>query len=134
MRKLIQIFLMLAMVSGGAGALLHPLTARAQTSASEAQALVVIRFNQPRVYFDQQLFSALSKALAVKPDVVFRIVSYAPVTGNDSTDARWQEVASRNTQSVLASMKNMGVPADRIEVSGQQQSGLRFDETHVFVR
>ncbi len=101
--------------------------------AAGAQPLVTIRFNQPRVYFDQQLYSAIEKAVAVKPEVMFEVVSYAPVTGNAQTDKQWQAVAGRNTRSVIATMTQIGVPMERIRVTGVSQSGLRYDETQVFV-
>ena len=103
------------------------------TDASQ-KPLVIIRFNQPRIYFDKQLFTAISKAVAIKPEVSFNVVSYAPVTGDPQADSKWQALASRDTQSVLASMQNMGIPINRIQVSGQQDAGLKYDETHIFVR
>ena len=111
--------------------LVSPSVGRAAVDGGEA--LVVVRFNQPRVYFDQQLYSAISKAVAIKPEVTFEVVSYAPATGNPQADQRWQSIAGRNTKTVIAAMTNMGVPMERISVSGESQAGLRYDETHVFV-
>ena len=111
--------------------LVLPSVGRATVDAGEA--LVVVRFNQPRVYFDQQLYSAISKAVAIKPEVTFEVVSYAPATGNAQADQRWQSIAGRNTKAVIAAMTNMGVPMERISVTGESQAGLRYDETHVFV-
>lgn len=104
-----------------------------EATAGQSPPLVTIRFNQPRVYFDQQLYSAVSKAVAVKPDVTFDLVSLAPATGNAQTDKQWQAVAGHNTRAVIAVMNNIGVPADRIIVTGRSQSGLRYDETQVFI-
>lgn len=97
-------------------------------------ALVVVRFNQPQVYYDQQLYSAISKAVAIKPDLLFEVVSYAPATGNPTTDQQWQALAGSHTRGVIDTMVGMGVPMARITVTGQSRSGLRYDETHVFVR
>ncbi len=109
-----------------------PSISMAQNQGS--QPLVVIRFNQPRVYFDQQLYGAISKALEIKPDLMLDVVSIAPSLGNEQADKKWQALAGRNTRTVIDAMKAMGVPADRMTVTGQSQSGLRYDETHVFVR
>jgi len=108
-----------------------PLGALAQTQG--LQPLVVIRFNQPRVYFDQQLYGAIAKALEIKPDLTLDVVSLAPSVGNAETDKKWQSVAGRNTRTVIDAMKEMGVPMNRINVTGQSQPGLRYDETQVFV-
>ena len=109
-----------------------PVFSHAAGAAGEP--LVIVRFNQQRVYFDQQLYSAISKAVAIKPEVTFDVVSYAPVTGNAVADKNWQSVAGHNTRAVITAMNGMGVPMDRINVTGQIQQGLRYDETHVFVK
>ncbi len=98
------------------------------------RALVILRFNQPQVYYEQPLYEAISKAVALKQTVNFDVVSYAPATGTPQIDAAWQQTASHNVQAVLGSMQRMGVPAHRIRVAGQQQPGLAYDEVHVFVR
>ncbi|MEJ0009595.1 MAG: hypothetical protein WDN72_03135 [Alphaproteobacteria bacterium] len=104
--------------------------ASAQTVPEQNRALVVIRFNQAHVYYEDSLYGAISQAVAAKPDVMFDVVSYAP---NGSDKSRWQQVASGDTQAVVASMERMGVPASRIRVSGQYLDGIRYDEVHVFV-
>ncbi|MFZ4541385.1 MAG: hypothetical protein ACOYNL_06185 [Rickettsiales bacterium] len=108
---------------------IFPVAALAQAD----QPLVIIRFNQPRVYFDTQLYSAIEKAIAIKPEVTFEVVSYAPVTSDSDKNSKWQEVASHNTRAVVKAMTGMGVPMERIHVVGQSSDGIRYDETHVFV-
>jgi hypothetical protein len=105
--------------------------------ASLAQAskpLVVLRFNQPRVAYEQPLYDAVARAVAIKPQVVFDVISYAPTTGDPRTDQAWQTTAGHNAQTVVTSLQGMGVPLSRIRLSGQQQPGLGFDEVHVYVR
>lgn len=101
--------------------------------AADEPALVTIRFNQSRVYYEQQLYSAVSKAVSVKPDVMFEVVSYAPSTGDEDLDQKWQKIAGHNTRAVINSMSGMGVPMERITVSGQAMPGIKYDETRVFV-
>lgn len=96
--------------------------------------LVTVRFNQARVYFDQQLYGAVAKAVSAKPEVMFDVVAYAPSTGNVEADKRWQSVSGRNTRAVVKAMTDMGVPMSRMNVVGQSQTGLKFDETRVYVR
>lgn len=105
-----------------------------QAHAMAGKALVVVRFNQPRVYYDQALYQAIAQAVEAKPGVMFDVISYAPETGNETENARWQEVAGAHTRTVVSSMNQMGVPSSRINVTGQRQAGLQYDETHVFVR
>ncbi len=96
--------------------------------------LVVIRFNQLQVYYEQSLYEAVSKAVAVKPTVMLSVVSAAPSTGNQANDLAWQQNASAHTQQVVASLQNMGVPLSRMNISGQRENGLRYDEVRVYVR
>ncbi len=113
--------------------LLIPLVFSAWMASAGNAPLVTIRFNQPHVYYDGQLRGAVSRALAAKPDVVFEVVSVAPVTGNASLDARWQATAGHNTKAVIEDLQAMGVPPTQIRVKGQTQPDLKFDETQVFV-
>lgn len=112
--------------------LLFAYKALAETPASTP--LVVLRFNQERVYYEQALYQAIEKAVKIKPGVMFDIVSYAPNTGQADLDARWQQVANAHAQAVIASMQQMGVPLSRMTISGQRQNGLTADELHIFVR
>lgn len=108
--------------------------ARAEGEAGGIAPLMVVRFNQSRVYYDQQLYSAISQAVTVKPDVMFDVVSNAPLTGDSSRDSDWVTTASRNTQSVVATMQSIGVPMERMRITGQAKPGIRYDETHIYVR
>lgn len=102
--------------------------------AQSAEPLVIIRFNQPRVYYEQQLYNAISKAVAIKPDLTIDVVSYSPEVTSSSASDDWQETASAHTRGVVNVLTQMGVPMSRIHVSGQRMSGINFDETHVFVQ
>lgn len=111
-----------------------PAVPQAQTVPAQNRALVVLRFNQPHVYYEEPLYNAISQAVARKSSVMFDVVSYAPATGDADADGQWQVVASHNTQLVVASMQRMGIPMSRMRVSGQRQAGLSFDEVRIFVR
>ena len=96
-----------------------------------AKPLVVIRFNQPQVYYEQSLYQAVSKAVAVRSDLMFDVVSAAP--GGTANDAGWVQTASAHTQMVVASMENMGIPQGRMSITGQREAGLHYDEVRIFV-
>ncbi len=104
------------------------------TAAHAAEPLVIIRFNQSRVYYDQQLYKAISQAVAIKPEVMIDVVSYAPETNDATVDRQWQAAASAHTKQVVNTLQSIGVPLSRISVSGQRLAGIRSDETHIFVR
>ncbi len=103
-------------------------------AASAVEPLVVIRFNASDMYYALQLHDAISQAVAIKPGVRIDVVSVAPVTGDATKDKQWQSTAGKNTRGVIAAMKEMGVPAERISVKGEARTGLEADETRIYVR
>lgn len=102
-------------------------------SAEGRVPLVTIRFNQQDVRYEQDLFAAMEKAVKAKPEVRLEIVSRAPSTGEASVDGYWQRVAGANTRRVLQTLVSMGVPPERITVTGKVDAAISFDETQVFV-
>ena len=122
------------LASGMVVAAVAPHQAQAQMTMAGPKPLVVVRFNQPNVYYDKQLYSAVSQAVTVKPEVMFDVVSNAPSTGDQDKDAQWIRLASQHTQAVVASLQKIGVPMERMRVTGHAQSGIKYDETQIFVR
>ena len=69
--------------------------------------LMIIRFNQPRVYFGKQLSLAVGKAEKVKPDIVYEVTSYVPSNFNPKQ-------ARANLQAVIGGMQMYGADISRI--------------------
>ena len=82
----------------------------------------------------RQWIDAMAQAVAKKPDLIVDVVSNAPETGNDSLDAKWVETASHNTRAVVASLERMGVPRERMRITGQADPEIKYDETRIYVR
>lgn len=114
------------------GATITGLASATAGYAQSQQAFMVIRFNQQRVYFDQQLYNAVSKAVSLKEDVMFEVISYVPATGDAAKDAEWRKTAEHNLGVVVARMNSIGVPSSRLTTSIQSQQSLRYDEVHLF--
>lgn len=106
----------------------------AQEFSPETKPLVLIRFNQPHVYYDRQLYMAISRAVEVKPGVMFDLVSFVPTVADPERSKQWRALAAAHVKKVVASLGQMGVPASRITYSAQSQAGLRYDEIHLFAR
>lgn len=111
-----------------------PLLAAAQSLGDGRSALVTIRFNQANVYFDQQLTSAITRVMQVKPDAVFDVVAFAPSSGNALADRQWQAIAGRNTKGVVNAMLGLGISMEQMNVIGKSTPGLKYDETRIYVR
>jgi hypothetical protein len=95
--------------------------------------LLVLRYNQPRIYYDKQLYSAVSKAVAIKPDVSFSIVSFVPVNGSEDRQERMAMIATQQTNQLMTAMKNMGIPQSRINVSRETVTDAKYHEIYMYV-
>lgn len=129
------------MASVGAGgdasaqALRLPPGAMGEGAAPAAsQPLVIIRFNQRTVYFQRQLYNAVSRAVAVKPSVRFDVVSLVPTYGADRSDSRNARAAEANLAKVVRALNEMGVPSERLTVKSENSDAVESSEVHIFVR
>jgi hypothetical protein len=108
--------------------------AHASTASALSRPLMVIRFNQPRVFFQQPLYTALSRAIEAEPAVRFHLVSYIPQTTDARRNQQAQQRAQANLGAVLQQMRQMGVPESQISATTTPDGSLAFDEVHLFVR
>lgn len=96
--------------------------------------LMVIRFNQRKVYFEQPLYTAASKALGRKSDVRFTLVSYVPVGGTPEKDEALAQRAAANMREVTSALMKIGVPPQQVSTNAQGGAGLQYDEIHIYVQ
>ncbi|MDG1287357.1 MAG: hypothetical protein P8P30_07295 [Rickettsiales bacterium] len=106
-----------------------PSTAQAQVSDHYSVPLAVVRFNQPRVYFQRPVGNAVRRAMQVSPGVEFKIIHYAP-----QGSSHVAEKSERNLQSVLKYLYSLGVDSGKVQVQKQVASGLPHSEVHLYVR
>ncbi len=95
--------------------------------------LMVIRYNQTRVYYDRQLYSAASKAINIKPSVLFSVVSFVPQNGSKRRQKLMHEQSDAQTGQLVADMKRMGIPADQIKVTREFVGDGRYHEIYIYV-
>lgn len=107
--------------------------AHAQGASHYDTPLMVVRFNQDRVYYQQPLYGALSRALQAKPGVVFNIISLVPETGTKRADKKLMEDARKTTGVFVNDMVKMGIPQNRIRVSYEANRSVESNEVHLFV-
>jgi len=96
--------------------------------------LMIVRFNQRKVYYERPLYNAVVKAMNAKPDVVFDVISYVPQTQNPEQNQRHIALSTTHMRALADSFMQMGVGANRINMSTQINPALRFDEIHIFIR
>ena len=96
--------------------------------------LVVIRFDQPNVDYEQPLYTAVSRALERKPSATFTIQAVAPNAGSAADVAVNTNASRQNAENVLRSLTNMGLPADRVSLSATMSPDIQSNEVRIFVR
>ena len=108
--------------------------ARAAAPSSGDRPLVVIRFDQPNVDYEQPLYTAVSRALERKPSATFTIQAVAPNAGSAAEVAVNTNASRQNAENVLRSLTNMGLPADRVSLSATMSPEIQSNEVRIFVR
>jgi hypothetical protein len=96
--------------------------------------LVVIRFDRPNVEYEQALYTAVSQALARKPNADFDLVAVAPTKGSAAQAALAVSQSKKNADAVMRSLTNMGLPASRVTLSATSSSVTDTSEVHLYVR
>ncbi len=103
-------------------------------ATSSNRPLVVIKFDRPNIQYQQPLYVALSETLEKYPAAEFDIVAISPVSNNPAEMALAVTDARRNSEDVLRSMTQMGVPTDRIKMGAAQIPNILSSEVHLYVR
>jgi hypothetical protein len=107
-----------------------------QSAAPQAdrRPLVVIRFDKTNPTYEQALYTAVNRAIERKPDARFDVVAVAPSKGNQAQVALAASNSKKNAETVVRSLTNMGLPADRVKLSSRTSSSIQNNEVQVFVR
>jgi hypothetical protein len=114
---------------GGGGLVAGP----AQITANE-QPLVVIRFNGTDVQYQQALYNALSAALERRPQSLFTLVAVAAGQGTAADVALNLSKSIKNADEVVRSIADMGLPADRLQMSSTSSPQILVNEVRIYVR
>jgi hypothetical protein len=101
---------------------------------SVGRLLVLIRYNQPNVDYEQQLSQAVGTALERRPNAQFSIVAVSPAAGDPADLAKAQESARRDAEDVKRSLVQLGLSPSRISMSNTAAQSAQTPEVHVYVR
>jgi hypothetical protein len=96
--------------------------------------LVVIRFDRPDVDYEQALYTAVSRALERRPEAAFDLVAVTARQVSPADAALNTNAARRNAEAVLRTLNNMGLPADRVNLSATTSASARSNEVHIYLR
>ena len=101
---------------------------------AERRPLVIIRFDRPKVDYEQALYTAVRRALDRRPDANFDLVAVAPNAGSPAQVALHSDASKRNAESVMRSLTGMGLPAERITLSATTSASVQANEVQIYVR
>lgn len=101
---------------------------------ASTEPLAIVRFNQARVYYQRPLYQAVSRAVQVKPSVLFDVVAISPKVKDSNVNARLQKQTQARGQEIVSALQGMGVPADRIHLLMKESAAIPTSEVHVFVK
>jgi hypothetical protein len=101
---------------------------------SSDRPLVVIRFDRPKVSYEDALYTAVKSALDRRPGATFDVVGVAPIASTPGATALGETSARRNAEIVQRTLTQMGLPSDRVRVLANSSPDANNPEVRVFVR
>ncbi|MDX2027281.1 MAG: hypothetical protein SFW62_01445 [Alphaproteobacteria bacterium] len=111
-----------------------PAATDANGMPSVGRLLVLIRYNQPTVNYEQQLSQAVGTAIERRPNAEFSVVAVSPSSGDPAELAKTQEAARRNAEAVKRSLVQLGLAPSRIIMANTQTQNAQTPEVHVYIR
>ncbi len=96
--------------------------------------LLIVRFDQPRVQYEQALYASVAEALQRKPDARFDLLAVAPARGSTADVALNTSASKRHAENVLRSMTEMGVDPARVGLASTSSTNVQTNEVHLYVR
>lgn len=103
-------------------------------AAAGRRPLMVIRFDRANPAYEQALYTAVSRALERSPAANFDLVAVAPSRGGQSQAALAASTARRQAETVMRSLADMGLPAQRVTMSSTTSNQAQANEVHLYVR
>jgi hypothetical protein len=97
-------------------------------------ALVTIKFDRSHVDYQQILYTAVAEALQSRPGSGFAVIAVSPTRGTSAAVQLAQTDAVRHARDVVRSLSDMGVPANRLNMSSSTDPGIGASEVRVYVR
>lgn len=99
--------------------------AKAAPALAGGKPLLAVKFSSPDVKYQEGLKQAVANAVAKKPDVIFDVVAVNSPRGNNA-----QKYASQIFQDII----ELGVSADRVNISAKTDAKVNSPAVMVFVR
>ncbi|PWR22169.1 hypothetical protein DKG75_09380 [Zavarzinia compransoris] len=112
----------------------RPAAGGSAAAIDDRRPLVVIRFDQPDVAYQQALYTAVSKVLDQRPQTGFDLIAITPSAGTAAEVAMNQTKSKQNAQGVLRTLTDMGLPSDRVSVAATTSADAAVPEVRLYIR
>lgn len=93
-------------------------------------AVMIIRFNQKFVYFENPLRKVVDKVTNIKPEARYELQSVIPSEKNSANAGKHEA----NLQNVITALGRFGVSSDRVTSSTIVSDSVKNQEINIFVR
>jgi outer membrane murein-binding lipoprotein Lpp len=125
--------------SGMASDSAYPIPAAYPSPASQGalpspRPLVKIKFDRPKVNYEQAVYNAVSEAQQKFPNARLEVIAVHPSQGNAAQVAIESTRARRNAELVLRSLTQMGVNVSDVALTTSESAEARSNEVHIFIR
>lgn len=104
------------------------------SSLTSPRPLVKIKFDRPKVDYEQAVYSAVSEAQQKYPNARLEVIAVHPSNGNAAQVAIESTRARRNAELVLRSLSQMGVDVGNVDLSTTESAEARTNEVHIYIR
>ena len=94
--------------------------------------LIVLRFTHSNIIYEKTLYDYVSKALKVKPNTHFDVVSVAKESSDESIQEQYNQMAARNADKVMNSLHEIGIPDDRLAF-GKKIEKIKYSEVRIYI-
>ncbi len=115
-------------------ALIIGMSSISMASGTPEKPVMIIRFNEEFVNYEQPLRKVIDSALSVKPSVFFDIVSIVPDTGSNKQNKQLRKESEYLTGQVVANLTSNGIAEDKVRVTYQTSTALKDNEVQIFAR
>jgi|GEM_PF-4646256 len=96
--------------------------------------ILVIRFNQQHVYYQEPLKQVVSEVRGVRGDAIYEVRSILPSAMQQSEDEQAAKKAETRLLLVLAELKKLGVAQDKVSADTTYSDDVKTQEIKIFVK
>lgn len=111
-----------------------PPSRRVASTTRAEQPVLIVRFDKPRVEYEQALYSVVNEALRRKPTATFELVAVAPARGSVADVSLNTSISKKNAEDVLRSLTEMGINPNNVGLKSTTSVAAAVSEVQLYIR